>query len=150
MQHGRSFGLLTKSGGRAMAADPRPDRATAQLPRDGGLHARLKSEGRLNLLYQFSERAAAWFLPRADTSAPRPNVLPFISRAEHLAWRATWKGGRWCKLSPPAEERNTTLLQDEAYRQADARWDQNHGPVPGGASVLRCRSHATANGRSQP
>ena len=63
-------------------------------------------------------------------------ILKFISRAEHLAWRARWKNGRWVKLSPTQEERNAILRQDEEYRQADARWGLNHGPTPGGAVVL--------------
>jgi len=29
------------------------------------------------------------------------------------------------------------LRQDEEYRQADARWELNHGPVPGGAGVVQ-------------
>jgi hypothetical protein len=32
--------------------------------------------------------------------------------------------------------RDATLRQDELFRQADARWERNHGPIPGGAVVL--------------
>jgi len=63
-------------------------------------------------------------------------ILKFVSRAEHLAWRAGWQKGRWCKLSWTPEERSAILRQDEAYRQADVRWELNHGPVPEGARVL--------------
>jgi hypothetical protein len=49
-------------------------------------------------------------------------ILKFVSRAEHLSWRARWKNGRWVKLSWTPEERSGILRQDEAYRQADARW----------------------------
>jgi hypothetical protein len=51
-------------------------------------------------------------------------------------WRERWKKGRWVKLSWTPEERSAILRQDEAYRQADARWQLNHGPVRGGARVL--------------
>ncbi len=64
-------------------------------------------------------------------------ILKFVSRAEHLAWRERWKNGRWVKLSWTPEERNAILRQDETYRQADARWQMNHGPVPRGADVVR-------------
>jgi hypothetical protein len=63
-------------------------------------------------------------------------ILKFVSGAEHLAWRARWKNGRWVKFSWTPEERTAILLQDEAYRQADARWQLNHGRVLGGAKVL--------------
>jgi hypothetical protein len=63
-------------------------------------------------------------------------ILKFVSRAEHLAWRACWKKGRWVIRSPSPALRPAILRQDEEYRQADARWELNHGPVPGGARVL--------------
>lgn len=105
------------------------------LPAEWELYRRLKAERRLNLLFRFSEPAAAP-LPCADAPTPRPNLLPFISRSEHLAWRAQWKKGRWVKLSWTPEERDAILRQDEEYRQADARWELNHGPIPGGAVAL--------------
>ena len=74
-------------------------------------------------------------------------LLKFISRAEHLAWRARWRTGRWCKLSWTPEERSAILRQDEAYRQADAKWQLNHGPVPGGAAVLVFQAEAFTDGR---
>jgi hypothetical protein len=113
-----------------MAGDQRRD-----CDVDWDLYQRLKSEGRLNLLFRLSEPAAARW-PKADPSVSPSNVLPFISRAEHLAWRERWKNGRWVKLSWTPEERNTILRQDEAYRQADARWQMNHGPVRRGADVV--------------
>ena len=63
-------------------------------------------------------------------------ILKFISRAEHLAWRARWKNGRWVILSPTPAFRDSILRQDEIYRQADAKWELKHGPSPGGAVVL--------------
>jgi hypothetical protein len=62
-------------------------------------------------------------------------IVKFVSRVEHLAWRERWKNGRWVKFSWTPEERAAILRQDEIYRQADARWELNHGPVPGGAVV---------------
>ena len=66
----------------------------------------------------------------------RGQLLKVISRAEQLAWRERWKNGRWVKLSWTSDERSAILRQDEAYRQADAKWQLHHGPVPGGASIL--------------
>ncbi len=64
-------------------------------------------------------------------------ILTFVSRAEHLAWRARWKNGRWSILSPGDELRASILRQDEIHRQADARWVLRHGPIPGGATVIQ-------------
>ena len=44
--------------------------------------------------------------------------------------------GRWVIRSPTPAFRESILRQDEEYRQADARWALNHGPVRGGARVL--------------
>ena len=63
-------------------------------------------------------------------------ILKFVSRAEHLAWREQWRKGRWVIRSPTPALRAAILRQDEEYRQADARWELNHGPVPSGARVL--------------
>jgi hypothetical protein len=68
-------------------------------------------------------------------TVPGGRILNFVSRAEHLALRARWKNGRWVKLSWTPEERSAILRQDETYRQTDARWQVNHGPIPGGARV---------------
>jgi hypothetical protein len=70
-------------------------------------------------------------------------ILKFVSRAEHLAWRVRWRNGRWVIRSPSPAFRDSILRQDEAYRQADARWELNHGPVPGGAKVLLFSVEAT-------
>ena len=113
-----------------MAGDQRRDCGV-----DWDLYRRLKSEGRLNLLFRLSEPAAARW-PMAGPSVSPSNVLPFVSRAEHLAWRARWRNGRWVIRSPSPALRAAILRQDEEYRQADARWELNHGPVPGGATVL--------------
>jgi hypothetical protein len=102
---------------------------------DWELYRTLKAEGRLNLLFRFSKPPAAW-LPPATTRAPRPNVLPFISRVKHLQWREQWRKGRWMIRSPTPAFRDAILRQDALYRQADARWELNHGPIPGGARVV--------------
>ena len=100
------------------------------------LYRRLKTEGRLNLLCQLSERCASW-LPN-DTVDPdeRPNVVPFISRQHHLAWREQWQRGRWLKLTWTEEERAAILRQDELFRQADLEWDRQHPTAVGPAQVL--------------
>jgi hypothetical protein len=82
--------------------------------------------------------------PSTTTPLIESRILKFVSRAEHLAWREQWKKGRWVKLSWTSEERDAILRQDEAYRQADARWQLKHGPVPGGASILRWRHEPDA------
>ena len=72
---------------------------------DWALYRNLKAERRLNLLFRLSGASAAQ-LPSADTPAPGHNVLPFISRAEHIAWRERWKRVRWVKLSWTPERRD--------------------------------------------
>jgi hypothetical protein len=142
-QHGESrVGLLTASvwaSGRAltpMSVDQQRNGLSMPLPAvDWELYRRLKAEGRLNLLFHFSEAAAAG-VQCAEAPPSRSQLLPFVSRAEHLAWRARWKNGRWVKLSWTQEERDAILQQDEKYRQEDARWELNHGPIRCGARVL--------------
>ena len=102
---------------------------------DWDLYRRLKAEGRLNLLFHLSEPAIAW-LPRVQTLTTRPNLLPFISRAEHLGWREQCRNWRWVKLSWTQEERDAVLRQDALYRQADVEWEQKHGPIADGAKLL--------------
>jgi hypothetical protein len=72
-------------------------------------------------------------------------VVRFVRRAEHLAWRARWQKGRWVIRSPSPALRAAILRQDEEYRQADARWELNHGPVPGGARILVFHNTFCAN-----
>ena len=142
-QHRKSrVGLLTptkRATGRAltpMTVKQQRDAPSTLLPATAWeLYRRLKAEGRLNLLFRFSEPAIV-SLPTAETLTPRPNLLPFISRAEHLAWREQWRKGRWVKLSWTKEERAAILRQDELYRQADANWELNHGPIADGAKLL--------------
>jgi hypothetical protein len=116
----------------AMATDRR--RQASRLPRvDWELYRRLKSEGRLNLLFLiFGTRDC--FVPEARNSTARERPA-FHLPSEHLAWRERWRKGRWIKLSWSPEERSAILRQDEAYRQANARWEHNHGPVEGGARL---------------
>jgi hypothetical protein len=102
---------------------------------DWQLYRRLKAEGRLSLLFRFSEPAVAG-VQCAEYPTSDSNLLPFVSRAEHLAWRAQWKNGRWVKRSWTPEQRDVILRQDEAYRRADALWKVRHGPIPVGAVVL--------------
>jgi hypothetical protein len=119
-----------------MTVNPRRDGPSMPLPAAAWeLYRRLKAEGRLNLLFRFSEPAIV-SLPRAETLTPRSNLLPFISRADHVGWREQWRKGRWVKLSWTQKERAAILRQDELYRQADAKWELNHGRIPGGAVVL--------------
>jgi hypothetical protein len=80
-------------------------------------------------------------------TVPGGRILKFVSRAEHLAWRARWKNGRWIKLSWTPEERSAILRQDETYRQTDARWQVNHGPIPGGARVWAFSVERSGNGK---
>lgn len=142
-QHGNSrVWLLTPSkwaSGRAltpMTVKQQLHGPSAPLPAvDWELYRRLKAEGRLNLLFRFSEPAIV-SLHRAETLTPRPNLLPFISRAEHLAWREQWKMGRWVIRSPSPALRAAIRRQDELYRQADATWELNHGRILGGVSVV--------------
>jgi len=141
-QHGKSIGMLTPidwASGRAltpMTVKQQHDAASTPLPApDWELYRRLKAEGRLNLLFHFSEPAIV-SLPRADTLRPPPNLLPFISRAAHLAWREQCRKWRWVKLSWTQKERDAVLRQDELYRQADVRWELNHGPIADGAKLL--------------
>jgi len=63
-------------------------------------------------------------------------ILKFVSRAEHLAWRARWKNGRWVRLSWTPEERAAILRQDELYRQEDIEWDRRHPKATAGAVVM--------------
>jgi hypothetical protein len=102
-------------------------------------YRKLKAEGRLNLLFRFSIPLAAWSQD-VDVGRPRQNLLPFISRAEHLAWRDQWKRGRFVRLSWTPDERDAILRQDKAYRRADERWELNHGPIASGARVLVFRT----------
>ncbi len=119
-----------------MTVDQRPAGPSTPLPTtDWELYRRLKAEGRLNLLFRFSEPAVVPS-PGPETLTGRSNLLPFISRAEHLAWREQWSRGRWVKLSWTQKERDAILRQDELYRQADTKWELNHGRIPGGAVVV--------------
>jgi hypothetical protein len=104
---------------------------------DGNLHRRLAAEGRLNLLFRLSEPFCASWLKNAPVAPEdRPKVIPFISRADHLAWRRVWVRGRWVRLSWPPDQKDAILRQDKLFREADERWAQNHGPIPGGARIL--------------
>lgn len=107
------------------------------------LHRRLRTEGRLNLLFRLSEPLVASRLQNDWTgdAESRPNVLPFVSRAQHLAWRTQWTQGRFVIRSPGPELRAAILRQDEIYRQADAAWALRHGPVAGGARLLPFSEH---------
>jgi hypothetical protein len=63
-------------------------------------------------------------------------ILKFVSRAEHLAWRARWKNGRWVRLSWTPEEREAILRQDELHRQADIEWERRHPKATAAAVVM--------------
>ena len=100
------------------------------------LHRHLSAEGRLNLLFRLSEPLASQ-LPHAKIPDRSSNVLPFISREEHLWWRAQWHGGRWVRLSWTTEERAAILRQDELFREADREWERRHPATSGPAAVIR-------------
>jgi hypothetical protein len=67
---------------------------------------------------------------------PNGRILKFVSRAEHLTWRARWKNGRWVRLTWTPEERAAILRQDELYRQADIEWDRRHPKTTAAAAVM--------------
>jgi hypothetical protein len=105
---------------------------------DWSIYRRLKAEGRLNLLLRLSEPTAmkvSGVLNSAD--GVRNNVLPFVCRADHLAWRKVWQQGRFVRLSWPPDERAALLRQDELFRRADTEWAERHGPVEGGGEIVR-------------
>lgn len=103
------------------------------------LYRRLKEEGRLNLLFRCAEPRALRLSNTVIPAQDRSNVLPFITRLDHLAWRAHWRRARWVMLSPPPELRKAILRQDEVYRLADEAWELRHGPIAGGAVLLQFR-----------
>jgi hypothetical protein len=128
----------------AMATDQRPDGPSTRFPRvDWELYRQLKSEGRLNLLFRFCEPGAASFL-RPEVAVPRPNVLPFVSRSEHLAWRARWKNGRRVKLSWTPEERSAIHRQDEGLSAGRCEMGAESRAVPEGGSILKWRHEPDA------
>jgi hypothetical protein len=101
--------------------------------RDWETHRRLAAEGRLNLLFRLSEPLAS----RLKNSAPqeRSNVLPFISREDHLFWRNRWTQGRFVKLAWTPDERLTLVQQDKVFRDADVEWERRH-PRPTASAVV--------------
>ncbi|HXG73099.1 MAG TPA: hypothetical protein VNJ04_21090 [Gemmatimonadaceae bacterium] len=111
-------------------------------PLDWGVYRRFKAEGRINLLYRLSEPTAmkVWNVD-APAAAPPTNVITFISRAEHLRWRRNWQQGRFVRLAWPPDERAAVLRQDAIFREADAEWEKDHGPVPGGAKIIAFGVH---------
>jgi hypothetical protein len=66
----------------------------------------------------------------------RSNVLPFVSRADHLAWREEWRRGRFVRLTWTPEERAAILRQDELFREADREWERRHPKAEARARVL--------------
>jgi hypothetical protein len=97
------------------------------------MHRRLAVEGRLNLLFRLSEPLAS----RLMNSVPdeRSNVLPFVSREDHLFWRKRWTQGRFVKLAWTPEERLTLVQQDNVFRDADVQWERRH-PTPTALAVV--------------
>ncbi len=111
-------------------------------PLDWSIYSRFKAEGRINLLLRLSEPTVMKLSNvGAPAAAPAPNVITFISRAEHLRWRRNWEQGRFVILSWPPDKRAALLRQDAIFREADAEWTKEHGPVPGGAKTIAFRVH---------
>ena len=105
-------------------------------PLDWHRYRQLKAEGRLNLLLRLSEPMA---MKVSDVWLENPfpsNVLPFISRAEHLRWRRVWQRGRFVRLSWSPEERAALMRQDAIFREEDSAWAERHGPRAGGETEV--------------
>ena len=112
---------------------------TAQLtpPLDRSVYNTLKRDGRLNLLLRLSEPMAMKLSGiKATGDPPSTNVIPFVSRAEQLAFRRRWQQGRFVKLSWPPDQRAALIRQDAIFREADVKWAERHGRAGGSADVL--------------
>jgi hypothetical protein len=104
---------------------------------DWDLYRCLKAQGRLNLLCRLSESCASWLQNDAVDPDHRPKVVPFVSRAMHLAWRERWKQGRFVRLAWTTDERAALVRQDEIFRDADLEWERRHPPAQEPAVVLQ-------------
>ncbi len=109
-----------------------PDFTNTRTLPDPDLYSRLKALGKLNLLFRFADDT-----PGLGQQAPlsSSNVVPFISRSQHLAWRERWRVGRFVKLNWTPEERAAILRQDALFGEADCEWQQRH-PTPVGRAVV--------------
>ena len=105
-------------------------------PLDWSLYTKLKAEGRLNILLRLSEPTAMEVSGVLQEDRSPSNILPFVSRAEHLRWRRVWQQGRFVRLSWSPEERAALLRQDAIFREQDALWAARPGLVEGGGRVL--------------
>ena len=80
------------------------------------------------------------------TSAPPADsqVLRFISRAEQLEMRGRRNYDRYMQVvkrfvDPDGPERAQWQRESAQESVQDAEWNGRHGPVPGGAVILRWR-----------
>ena len=82
----------------------------------------------------------------SSTTAPPVDskILQFISRAEHLRLRGPRNYSRYMFIvkgfvDPDGPERAQWQKEDAQESVQDAEWNRRHGPVPGGAAILRWR-----------
>lgn len=134
-------------GGARMSADTDVAGTPEQPPKpDWTFYTRMKAQGRLNLLLRLTEPLTIY---HTEPTEPRTNVVPFVSRVEHLLWRSVWKRGRFVRLSWPPEERAAILRQDEIFRRADAAWELRHPAPTGLATVIPFFTAARGTGAEQ-
>ena len=82
----------------------------------------------------------------SDTSAPPADsqVLGFISRAEQLDLRGRRNYDRYIQVTkgfvdPDSLERAEWQRESAEESMRDTEWNERHGPVASGASILRWR-----------
>ena len=82
----------------------------------------------------------------SKTSAPPADsrVLRFMSRAAQLDMRGRRNYDRYMQVrkgfvDPDSPERSQWQQESAQDSQRDAEWNQRHGPLPGGASILQWR-----------
>ena len=72
------------------------------------------------------------------------SVLRFVSRAEQLQLRGKRNFSRYMRVTkgfvdPDGPERAQWQRESAQESVCDADWNKQHGPVPGGASILQWR-----------
>ena len=90
--------------------------------------------GRVNLLYRLSPETPGYQVgPSIDVAVA--HVLPFVSRSDHLFFRAEWYRGRWVRLTWTPEQKAAILRQDAVFCSSDLEWSKRHQPVDGATVV---------------
>ena len=74
-------------------------------------------------------------------------VLKFVSRAQQLRLRGSRNYSRYMRITkgfvdPDGPERAQWQKEDAQETAQDAEWNRRHGPVPGGAAILRWRQQS--------